>query len=72
VTQKSGGEPALPAQRAFVVPLHAAADLAHRRVAGRVEHVVSGQANEFCGVEGLLAFTARVLATLPREPPEEG
>jgi hypothetical protein len=72
VTPKSGGAPALPAQRAVVVPLHAAADLAHGRVAGRVEHVVSGQASQFCGVDGLLAFMARVLATLPREPPEEG
>jgi hypothetical protein len=54
------------------VPLHAAADLAQGRVSGRVEYVVSGQASQFCGVEGLLAFTARVLATLSREPPEEG
>ena len=62
MTQKSGGAPALPAQRAFVVQLHAAADLAQGRVSGRVEHVVSGQAAHFCTLDGLLAFMARVLA----------
>jgi hypothetical protein len=72
VTQKSGAEPALPAQRAFVMQLHAAADLAQGQVSGRVEHVVSGQATHFCGVDSLLAFMARMLATLPSEPPEEG
>ena len=69
--QQSGGEPPLPAQRAFVVQLHAAADLAQGQVSGRVEHVVSGQATHFCALDGLLAFMARVVADLGHETPEE-
>jgi hypothetical protein len=34
----------LPAQRAFLVQVHAKAEVAQGRLAGRVEHVVSGQA----------------------------
>ena len=51
----------LPAQRAFLVQVHAEADVAQARLAGRVEHVVSGQATHFASPEELLAFMARVL-----------
>jgi hypothetical protein len=54
----------LPVQRAFVVQLHATAAIAQGQLAGRVEHVVSGQATHFHTLEELLAFIARVLATL--------
>ena len=57
-----GGEPTLPAQRAFVVQWHATADLARGRVSGRVEHVVSGRATHFGHLEDLLAFMAGLLA----------
>jgi hypothetical protein len=47
------------------------------RFAGRVEHVVSGQATHFHSLEELLAFIARVLADVrtqspgqPGEPPD--
>ena len=62
----------LPAQRAFLVQVHAEADVAQGRLAGRVEHVVSGQATHFASPEELLAFMARVLTTLqpPRAEPE--
>jgi hypothetical protein len=62
----------LPTQRAFLVQVHAEADVAQGRLAGRVEHVVSGQAIHFASPEELLAFMARVLATLPpsRAEPE--
>jgi hypothetical protein len=62
----------LPAQRAFLVQVHAEAAVAQGRLAGRVEHVVSGQAIHFASPEELLAFIARVLATLrpPRAEPE--
>jgi hypothetical protein len=70
----SGGHP-LPADRAFVVQLYAEADVARGRLAGRIEHVVSGQAMHFDGLEDLLAFIERVVVSLhaeaPCEPPEE-
>ena len=59
----------LPAQRAFLVQVHAAAEVAQGHLAGRVEHVVSGQATHFASLEALLAFMARVLTTLPPLPP---
>jgi hypothetical protein len=54
----------LPAQRAFLVQVHAEAEVAQGRLAGRVEHVVSGQATHFVSPEELLAFMARVLTSL--------
>lgn len=51
----------LPAQRAFLVQVHAEAEVAQGRLAGRVEHVVSGQATHFASPEELLAFMALVL-----------
>ena len=62
----------LPAQRAFLVQVHVEADVAQARLAGRVEHVVSGQATHFASPEELLAFMARVLTTLQRPPEPEG
>ena len=59
--RNQGGEPALPAQRAFVVQWHAAADLAQGRVSGRVEHAVSGRSIHFCALDGLLVFMAQVM-----------
>ena len=61
----------LPAQRAFLVQVHAEAEVAQGRLAGRVEHVVSGQATHFTSLEALLAFMARVLTTV-RAPPRSG
>jgi len=60
---KPPGEPVhpLPAQRAFLVQVHAEAEVAQGRLAGRVEHVVSGQATHFASLAELLAFMARVL-----------
>ena len=51
----------LPAERAFVVQLLATTEVAPDRLAGRVEHVVSGHAAHFSSLEALLAFMARVL-----------
>jgi hypothetical protein len=44
-------------------------DVAQGRVAGRVEHVVSGQATRFTSLEELLAFMAQVLTTIRAPPP---
>src|SRR5215470_15579721 len=51
----------LPARRAFLVQVHAEAEVAQGRLAGRVEHVMSGHATHFASPEELLAFMARVL-----------
>jgi len=52
----------LPADRAFVVQLWATAEVAPGRLAGRVEHVVSGQEARFTSLEEVWAFMAQVLA----------
>jgi hypothetical protein len=56
---------------AFVVHFRVNSDVAQGRLAGRVEHVVSGQSAHFTSLEELLAFIARVLAT-GRAPPHQG
>jgi hypothetical protein len=72
VEQPFGDAPAYPAQRAFVVQLHATADLAQGQVVGRVEHVLSGQATRFVTLDALLAFMVRVVAAVDQAPPAEG
>jgi hypothetical protein len=47
--------------RAFVVQLRADTVVEQGHLAGRVEHVVSGQATDFEALETLLAFMAQVL-----------
>jgi hypothetical protein len=47
--------------RAFVVQFRAHMSVEQGCLAGRVEHVVSGQAIDFESLETLLAFMARVL-----------
>ena len=54
----------LPVQRAFVVQLHATADVAQARLIGRIEHVVSGQALHFHTLE-----SERPEASEPAPPP---
>ena len=51
----------LSVTRAFVVQLRADTLVEQGHLAGRVEHVGSGQATEFEALETLLAFMARVL-----------
>jgi hypothetical protein len=51
----------LSVTRAFVVQLRADTAVEQGHLAGRVEHVVSGQATDFEALETLLAFIARVL-----------
>ena len=53
---------------AFVVHFRTNTASVRGQVAGRVEHVVSGQSTHFNSLEELLAFMARVLATV-RAPP---
>ena len=55
---------------AFVVHFRVNSDVTEGRLAGRVEHVVSGQSVHFASLEELLAFIARTLATV-RAPPRK-
>ena len=64
------GPAPLSVHHAFVVHFRVNSDVARGRLAGRVEHVVSGQATHFSSLEELLAFMARVLATV-RAPPRK-
>jgi len=54
-------QPSLPAQRAFVVQLHAEARLEQGHFKGRVEHLVSHQATHFESLEELVAFIVQVV-----------
>jgi hypothetical protein len=71
VTQPSGGDRPLPAERAFVVQLHVETEVARGRILGRVEHVLSGQAAHFDTLEDLLRFIERVLTSLCARPSAE-
>jgi len=51
----------LSVHRAFVVHFRVSSDVACGQIAGRVEHVVSGQSTHFDSLEELLTFIARVL-----------
>jgi hypothetical protein len=62
-------EPDLVRRRAFIVQFRAETDLAQACCAGRVEHVVSGQATHFQSLEELLAFLQRTLLTVGAQPP---
>src|SRR5215510_3808419 len=59
---RSKDQPSLPTARAFVVQLHAEADLTQGHFKGRVEHIVSYQATHFDSLAALASFMARVVA----------
>jgi hypothetical protein len=68
MTTPANRQPPLSPHWAFVVQFRTETEVAQRHMVGRVEHVVSGQAAHFSSLEELLAFMARVLATV-RAPP---
>jgi hypothetical protein len=68
VPQDAEEQAPLSVHRAFVVHFRTSTDITQGQIAGRVEHVVSGQATHFASLEELLAFIARVLTTV-RAPP---
>ncbi len=70
MVQDPEGQAPLSVHCAFVVHFRVNSDVAQGRLAGRVEHVVSGQSVHFASLEELLAFIARVLET-GRAPPQE-
>ena len=59
-------QPSLPTKRAFVVQLHADAQVEHGQWKGRVEHLNSYEAEHFGSLEELLTFMARVLTARGR------
>jgi hypothetical protein len=62
----------LSVTRAFVVQFDTYTDPACGRFAGRVEHVVSGQATQFHSLEALLMFVAQLLPARPRTAGDGG
>ncbi len=54
-------QPSLPTKRAFVVQVHAEAQVEQGQCKGRVEHLVSGEATHFESLEELFTFIAHVL-----------
>lgn len=58
-------QPSLPARRAFVVQLHAEAQVAHGHFTGRVEHLVSHQAAYFKSLHELMAFIIQMVTEAP-------
>ncbi|HEV8715926.1 MAG TPA: hypothetical protein VGX03_24245 [Candidatus Binatia bacterium] len=58
------GDPPLSPHRAFVVQFRAGAGEEPGRFAGRVEHMVSGQAARFQSLEELVAFITQVLTNV--------
>lgn len=57
----TAGDAPLSVHRAFLVHFRVNSEVSQGRIAGRVEHVVSGQTAHFSSLEELLAFIARVL-----------
>jgi hypothetical protein len=70
VHQTSRPGPTLPTQLAFVVQFAAETAVEGGRFVGRVEHVVSGQAQRFHTLEELLAWLTQMLTAL--HPPRPG
>jgi hypothetical protein len=68
VPRDAEGYAPLSVHYAFVVHFRTNTDITRGCIAGRVEHVVSGQSTHFESLDELLAFMARVLATV-RAPP---
>jgi hypothetical protein len=63
-TAGPGAESLLLPEWAFVVQFRTETAIEQGHYAGRVEHVVSGQATAFHSLNELLGFIARVLATV--------
>jgi len=59
--QHKTGQAPLSVHWAFVVHFRTSSDVLHGPIAGRVEHVVSGQSTHFDSLEELLVFMAQVL-----------
>lgn len=61
----------LSVRGAFVMHLRLSSDVAGGELAGRIEHVASGQLAHFTSLEELLTFIGRVLASTRTTAAEE-
>jgi hypothetical protein len=61
--------PSLPSNRAFVVQFRATAEPTQDNWAGRVEHIVSGEAVRFDSWEHLQRFIQEMLTQVSEKPP---
>ena len=68
-TQSPGADAPLSPQRAFVVQFRGPVEAELGHFAGRVEHVVSGQAVRFQSLDEFLAFIERVVNEVSEKPP---
>jgi hypothetical protein len=66
----STSQPSLPTNRAFVVQLHAEAQVEQGEFKGRVEHVVSMRATHFDSLEELATFIVQKVTTLAEDDTE--
>jgi hypothetical protein len=64
-------QPALPANRAFVVQFRASLPEGSPTYEGRVEHLVSGQEARFHSLKELLTFMIRVLTDVQQQSDPE-
>lgn len=64
MSEPAASERQFPAHWAFVVQFAGRSDVTRGRLAGRVEHVTSGETSHFEATEELVAFFGRVLAQL--------
>ncbi|MBI3799185.1 MAG: hypothetical protein HY268_19760 [Deltaproteobacteria bacterium] len=71
MTQASAEKLPLPVRRAFVVQLSADIEVDRGHWAGRVEHIVSGQAAHLHSLEELLAFMTQMLRTVHVQSPAD-
>lgn len=62
-------EPSLPTNRAFVVQFRSRTEMTPPRCAGRIEHLVSGQATHFQSWEELRQFVEHILMGVAEKPP---
>jgi hypothetical protein len=62
-------EPSLPSNRAFVVQFRSQTETASKECAGRIEHLVSGQATRFDSWERLQQFIQETLTKVSEKPP---
>jgi len=60
-------KPSLPTNRAFVVQLHADAQVGQKEFKGRVEHLVSYKSTHFHSLEELGAFMVQMVTTLKED-----
>lgn len=68
-SQLNGESTPLSPHRAFVVQFRGPVEAELKHFAGRVEHIISGQATRFSSLKEFLVFVERVLNKAKQNPP---